>query len=132
MNTPNPFWVFFLGGEITDMVNTISVNLFQLKFPNFRRPVIFNRYLLRSSLQLVKWPKHLRLKMKNYQSFFLQSISQSQLFQSSLQKLQRGTIRNRLRLVETDFPRKKINISRINSFLWLWFFLECEFLTKIS
>ena len=29
---PNPFLVFFLGGRITDIVYTISVNHFQLKF----------------------------------------------------------------------------------------------------
>ena len=32
---------YFLGGaKITDMVNTISANHLQLKFPNFRRPII--------------------------------------------------------------------------------------------
>ena len=42
--------ICFVGGKITDLVNTISVHHFHLKFRNFRRPFIFNLYLSRKKL----------------------------------------------------------------------------------
>ena len=107
MDTSNPclFFFFFGGGsvKITDMVNTISVNHFQIKFPNSRRPFIFHQYL-RSSFQLVSWHKHLSLKMKSHQS-----ISCSEYFPItavSLWTFCKSSIQKGLRLVETHFSKK--------------------------
>ena len=73
----------FLGGKITDMVNTISVNHFQLKFLNLRRPLSFNLCWE----ALFNWSSEINIwvwRWKATKVFLLQGISQLLLFHSFL------------------------------------------------
>ena len=74
----------FTGGKITDMVNTINVNHFQLKFLNLRRPFIFDLcwealFYWSSEINIWVWRWKATTKV-----FPLQGISQLLLFHSFL------------------------------------------------
>ena len=97
----NPFWVFFLGEKINDIVNKVSV-IFNLIFLISEDLFFFfHLYLSRSSFQL-----DLRLKMKSRQSISSSEYFPIITFSIFVTKISEMSIRNRLRLVETHVPQK--------------------------
>ena len=109
MDTPNPFWVFFLGGRINDVINTTRANHFQLKFPNFQ--IAFSTYICWEAL--FNWSSDIniwgwRWRVTKYFSFtefpnhgsFITKISKMDHFKQT-------EIKQNLRPPKNQYPMNK-------------------------
>ena len=83
----------FLGGEINDKVNTISVHYFQIKFPSFysefQKTLYFQPIFVSKLFSISPVTNTWDWRWRAAKVFPLQSISHHNLFQSSLQKFQK-------------------------------------------